>query len=401
LFGRTVTHAAVLLAVGCGASTLRRSAGAPDGGPDAGVDAGPDLDGGDAGADAGSGVDGGTCRLFVDAGSPFGMDVMVSDPASPSFAPTIAAGQDTAIVAFHELTDGGDTQIAYSVIVDGCVGPLSVVPESLRGPKLPQAAATSNGFTLVYEATQGALTVVRRVDLGLDGSVLEPPTTLTTAGASGEEPHVAAAGDDLAFAWTDGQAFFFARSGPSETLAAFPRIALGSDGTTFIGYCDGSGGDESGWDALLLIRPPGGAFAAPVDLSNDPGLFDDGLALAVEPTGVVDIAWVAQDSQDVNDADVVHVSRDATGMVSAPIAYASQGSQAWLPAVVPGPLVIWTLGSAPWGPLYLAGGSLSLSPVLPAATAEMPALALDSVGGRHLVFQVPGTVEQIHYARGP
>lgn len=390
--------------------TAAFDAGATDGGsghPDSGSP--PDAG---VGPDAGPAVDaGGACPISALPGTPFGPDAILTDPAGACFAPAVAALTGEALVVWHDASSSG-TRIAYALISSGCVGPIQALPETLSNPKLPQVAATTSGFTVVYQATDGAASVVRRVDLASDGSVLTAPRTISTPGTSGEMPHVAASGDDLLFAWTSGSAFYFATSGPSEAVAAtpvgntvqdpvltvFPRLALAPDGTSFVGYCDGPPGGEQNWDAELLARSRGGSFGGPIDLSNSPGLFDDQLALAMEPGGTLDVVWVAQSPIDVTTADVVYATRAMDGTLTAPNPFGIQGSMAWFPAVAPGLLTTWYLGNGPGGQLYFSGGAIAPAAIVPGTVAAAPAIALGPDGAVHLVFHDTQSPQQIHYA---
>lgn len=387
----------------CGAALVIVLAGC-GGGADA-IDAPPHPDGGRAEIDA---------RL-PDATPPprFGAPTTLSDLANASFSPAIAARGNVVVVAWHDFPPAG-SRVVTLAIAGGVVGSIEPLPDTFTGGKRPSLAVTTDGFVLAYEATDpaGPTTVIRTIDLDADGHAIGSPTTVSAAGAPGVVARVAAHGDDVAFAWTDGTAHYFARRGPVETVAAtpvgttllsggqlnFPRIALTSTGELLLAYRDG-GTETTDWDVLLVAKPPGAPFGAPVDVSNTPGLLSDDISLAVEPDDTLDLVWVDQDPIDVNSFEVDHATRTATGTVSSPPdRFGAQGLWAWTPSAIAGPTAVWHTGAGAGGQLWLAVDGGAPTPILDTETGAMVALTRDAAGTLHLVYVRPTTPRQLAYS---
>jgi hypothetical protein len=343
---------------------------------------------------------------YAAPGPLFGASVAISDPANQAFTPSIAVNNGVVVVAWHDFPAGtGTSRVVTAAIVGGCVGPIEPVPETLANPKRVTIAATASGFVLAYDVLNGL--AVRTIALDANGHAVGSPVTLSASGLAGAIPHVAAHGDDVVFAWTDGTAHYFARQGPVETVAAtpvgttlqstgllnYPSIALASNGTATIGYRDG-GTSAINWDILLVSRPTGGVFSAPVDVSNSPGMDSDSVALATEANDTLDIVWCEQDPAHVNNFETEHASRTA-GVVSSPARFGVQGTQTWSPAVVGGFDAVWSTGGASGGPLWLAQNGAPQA-ILPADQGAAPALAHDA--SLHLAFETSVSPRQIRYA---
>src|SRR5690349_15926508 len=140
----------------------------------------------------------------------FGAPATLSDLANASFSPAIAARGTTVVVAWHDFPPAG-SRVVTLAIANGVPGPIEPVPDAFTGGKRPSLAVTTNGFVLAYEATDptGPTTVIRTIDLDADGHAIGSPTTVSAAGAPSAVAKVAAHGDDVAFAWTDGTAHYF------------------------------------------------------------------------------------------------------------------------------------------------------------------------------------------------
>jgi hypothetical protein len=409
----------VFFALGCGHAPTRASdAGASaDAGVsvDAGLDAGTSTDAGagdagagDAGADAG--VDAGmTCAWFVDAGTPFGELAMLSPEDGGAFSPSVAARDGEALVVWHQFDEGARTHLALVHIAQGCVGPVQTLAEPLGDPKRPSLAATASGYALAYEATDPSGIVIRAVDLAPDGTIASGPITLTTAGETGEMARVAAQGDQVAYAWTDGNGLFFALRGPDESVGATPlavtvqqtglltnpRIALAPDGTLYLTYRDGPQASDN--EVYVLTRPKGGAFGAAVNVSQSVGLDSDDPAIAVRDDGSVDLAWAEEDPVQVQNFEAVHAHLDASGW-SAPALYGAQGGQVRAPALLPGLAAAWNLGGSGLGPFYWDDGSGAPVAIFPSVSGNAAALARGPDGATHLALVENAQPRHVRYA---
>ncbi len=378
----------ILVVLLCGCA---EQAGAP-------LDAGADL------ADAAPTVDA-ACGDAVAPAPGFGAPAALSDPSHTAFDPAVAARDGAALVAWHEFVDG-NPRVAYLVLRDGCPSTVRTIADGATRQLRPKVAATASGWAIAYEATLAGMGVVRAATLAPDGSLAGGPDTV---GAPGYSIQVAAAGDQLAFAWTDGQAHHYALRGPSEnvpatavgttladtTLLNVPVIALAADGTLFLAHRDGP--SSSDWEVLLAVRPPGGAFGAEVNVSQSPGLLSDDVAAAVEADGTLDLAWVDQNPFDVNSFDVAYASRAPSGAITPATFYAAQGLWTAGPSVVPGLAAAWRSGMTR-GPLYFATPAAAPSQILGAAQASQVALAKAPGGALHLAFCDGGQASVVRYS---
>ncbi|HEV8320495.1 MAG TPA: hypothetical protein VG389_02700 [Myxococcota bacterium] len=412
---RGLAVAVALTAGGCG----------PRGGGDGG---GPGADAGDAGAgasdasgdaasDAGASADAGsaswTCRETAAAGAPFGAPLLVSDPTHASFVPATAAHGARVLFAWHEFDAASVAHVVFSLAQEGCVGPITTLPDPYAPARRPAVAATTAGWVVAYEASDGTTDVIRAFELDADGNVLAGPDTVSTPGLFGDWVDVDARGDDEAFAWTDGSAHYFAMRGPRETVAAglvgttlvstgllnYPRIALAGDGTLHLAWRDG-GVQAIDWDVLVVTRPAGGPFGAPVDVSQSPGYGSDSMDAYVEGDGTLDLVWAEQDPANVSAYEAAYATRSAAGVWTAPARYGPQGDQIWTPSVASGLAAVWNTNTAAAGPLYFASGPVPAALVFAGTSGRTPVLALSPDGTRHLVFATPGPPAQIFYAWG-
>lgn len=380
--------------------------------------AGRGAQGGSAGRDAGAGGAGGAggaSGAGGDAGAGFTSSVVISDPQHQSFVPVVAARAGGAIVAWHDFV-GAESRVVYSIVKNGVPGPLTPLSAAtLTGPKRPSVAVTPSGYVLAYQANDGTSDLVRAVELDAAGAVLSGPVSISTPGTAGEMPHVATnSSGEEAFAWTDGTAHHFALRGPGETVGPtpvgttllstgtlnFPRIALDDSGRLFLAYRDG-GVQTSDWDVLLVVRPSGGSFGAPVDVSKSPGLLSDDISLCMESDGTLDIAWVDQNPSNVNAFEVEHARRAPGGTISAPARYGTQNLWAWTPSIVAGAVTAWATGPQSFGPMFLAAPGKAPEPLLPSETGGQTALARGPNGALHFVFTDLSTPRRVHYAYFP
>jgi len=402
---RSATRASVsvlLFIVGCGSSPLR---GRGD----------SDLPGADTAATDGdaSGGDPGGCRLTASSDASFDASTPLSDEANGAYSPTIGVLGGDVLVAWHEFFDSR-RQVVYSVIHDDCVGPRQLIPDSAPESLHAAVVGTTSGFVIFYEAPSANGTPLRAVWLDARGALVAGPETITAAGASGGMPRIAAAGDDVAFAWTDGAHHFYALRGPTENLAAvavgttllsgglinFPRVARAVDGTTFIAYRDG-GTDSTDWDVMLVSRPTGGVFGAPVNVSNTPGMLSDDIDLAIEGNGNLDVVWVDQDPGNIYDFEVFFTTRSPAGVIATPTRVQTLGTLSWGPSVAPGPYFFWNVGASGFGELYFASGVGMAAPVFAGQTGNLGDLVRDDFGRLHIVFMDHATPPRIQYAWRP
>ena len=412
--GRLAAAGSLAVAIVAGACGPRASDDGGGDGADAGDAGGAASDAArDGGVPADAGAPSWTCRDTAAPGAPFGAALLVSDPARASFVPAMAAHGARVLFAWHEFDAASVAHVVFALAQEGCVGPMTAVADAYAPARRPAVAATTAGWVVAYEASDGATDVIRAVELDADGSVLAGPDTISTPGLFGDWVDVDARGDDEAFAWTDGSAHYFAMRGPRETVAAglvgttlvstgllnYPRIALAGDGTLHLAWRDG-GVQAIDWDVLVVTRPSGGAFGAPVDVSQSPGYGSDSMDVAVEADGTLDLVWAEQDPADVSAYEATYATRSAAGVWSAPARYGPQGDQIWTPSVAAGLAAVWNTNTAAAGPLYFAPGPEPAMLVFAGTSGRTPVLALSPDGTRHVVFATPGPPAQIFYAWG-
>ncbi len=123
-----------------------------------------------------------------------------------------------------------------------------------------------------------------------------------------------------------------------------PEIALAADGTLHVAWHDNQAGN---WEILYASRPPGGRWSEPLNLSQDSetSWF---VALALEPSGTLDAAWVNGAGPDRR---VLLASRSLDGDWSAPVVISPPGTQASAPTLAAGPggtlHAVWQEEAAP------------------------------------------------------
>jgi hypothetical protein len=334
----------------------------------------------------------------------------LSDPANNAFVPSVGARDGQCLVAWHEFLPSGVAEVTYVLVEGGVAGPATVVIDPLNDGKQPWVAVTTQGYVVAYEANDGTTDVVRAVEIDASGHVIAGPDTVSMPGAEAAMPRVAAAGDEEAFSWTDGQKHGYAMRGPLETIGPsdvgttllaqsllnFPRVALSPAGDLFLAYRDG-GEDSTYWDVLLTVRPHGGVFGVSSDVSSSPGLLSDDISLALEADGTLDLAWVDQDALNIDAFEVAYATRAPSGALSTPARYGDQGMWAWTPSVVPGLMAVWTTGGAGIGPMWFGSPTIAPTSILGGAEAERATMALGPDGVLHLAYADDGSPAQIHY----
>lgn len=359
-----------------------------------------------AGLDASVGPD----AAVIDAPTTdFGSPVTLSDPASSAFAPVLAQRAGRVVIAWHEFPAGATaSRLMITTIAQGSVGPVRIVPETFTGAKRPSLAATTGGFVLAWQAMDAGTERVRSIDLDAEGVLIGAPTTI----GAGAMARVAARGDDVAWAWTDGASHWFARRGPAETVSAtqvgtvlqsqglvnFPRIALAADGKLVLAYRDG-GPESTDLEVLIVTRAPGAAFTAPVNVSHSTGLLSDDISVAAEPNGTIDLVWVDQDAN-VDAFEITSATRSPAGVVSSPTKLSMLGSSSWTPSVASGMAAVWHVGPPGGGELWQSSAGSPARAILPGERGGMVAVMRD-LDALHLAYSTVGAPRQIRYTRMP
>lgn len=360
------------------------------------------------------------CGAPVDGGGggriAFGEPSAISDDAVDAFMPAIAARGDDALIAWHQFEEG-TARIRYVLVADGAAGEPQTIPAVLdTGAQLrPAVAATESGWVLAWQERDGATDVARATWLDDGGEPIAAPEVVSSVGAAVHSVRVAAAGEDVAFSWTDGGAHHIALRGPGEALDAtpvgttlestgvlnYPRIALGADGTLFLGYRDG-GQTASEWDVRLTTRPRGGSFTTPVNVSRTPGLLSDDPSVALDE-GILHLAWAEQD-EGGGYFDAVHATRDEEGEISDFVRYAAQSQEdgVWHPSVNADGAAAWSLNLASPvdGTLWFAPGPGREPELLFEGLVRGGFPVLAGSNPAHLAWTSPGAPRVVHYARG-
>ncbi len=260
-----------------------------------------EADAGDAGSDVASDVTVADAAPEAESLTAWSTPITLSDPPNQGFAPSVAARDGEALVAWHEFVGDAGARIRYAHVAQGVPDATQTLADPFAPAIRASVATTTNGYVLAYQANDGTRDVVRAVELDATGNVTSGPDTISSPNQTGSMQRVASNGGEEVFAWTDGTAHWFAMRGAGETVPAslvgstllsqgllnFPRVAIDAAGNVFIAYRDG-GTNTSDWDVLLVTRAPGAAFGAPVDVSNSSGLLSDDISLALEDDGTLD-----------------------------------------------------------------------------------------------------------------
>jgi len=238
------------------------------------------------------------CYATVEPGPDFGVPTVLSDPRVAAFMPAVAVSGDRVFIAWQE-TSRKENRVAWAVAVDGCVGPVRRVEDSLPNPRRPAVAATASGWVLAYEAQNTPMPLIRAVRLDDSGRVTRPPVTVSEPGQVASRVQVAAHGDDVVFSWTNVLEHYVARRGPVEEFAptrvgtrlssagllAYPKVAVDANGTIFLAYRDG-GPERTDLEVRLLSRKVGEPFSKSINVSKSRGLMSDDVTMAVESAAV-------------------------------------------------------------------------------------------------------------------
>ncbi len=350
------------------------------------------------------------CDLELEPESQFVSSQPLSSPLAAAFMPSIAARDRRVLIAWQE-TDRRANYVAYTVVVDGCIGPVRYVEDSLPNPRRPAVAATSSGWVLAYEAQDPPEPLIRSVRLDPSGEPLAAPETVSAPGAVASRVRVAALGEDVVYAWSDVLGHQLARRGPVEKLPPtavgvrieapglinYPRIALDEEGTIYLAYRDG-GPERTDYEIQLVTRRVGESFSPPVNISKSRGLMSDDVAIVAERDGRIRLAWAEQDAERPEAFEVVHVTLDG-GRVGPAEPFGAIGQASFRPSLIGGPMVVWQAGTSRSGRLYFADGEAHPVHIMPELIGGMPSLVDDAEGGLHLAFVDTGDPPRLRYTR--
>lgn len=350
------------------------------------------------------------CHARAEPGEGFGLPVVLSDPLSTAFMPALTADENRVLLAWQE-TNRRESRVAYVVAVDGCIGAVRYLEDSIPNPRRPAVAATASGWVLAYEARDTPRPLVRAVRLDREGSVVAGPATISGRGAVASRVRVAAQGDDVVFAWTDVLGHYVARQGPVEEIPAsavgtrlaaaglinFPRVTIDSDGTIFLAYRDG-GPERTDFEIRLVTKKVGEPFSKPINISRSKGLMSDDVDLAVEADGRLRLVWVEQDQQRPETFEVVHATLDRSLERSQPVRFGTLGQVSFKPSVVAGLVAVWQVGTVRAGSLYFADGPGAPKQILHPIIGGMSSLAANEKGDLHLAFVDLADPPRLRYA---
>ena len=247
-------------------------------------------------------------------GGTFGASVDVSLTGQNSRYPQVAVAPDgTTTVVWHRYTSGTNTIIQASTRPPGGVfgAPVDL---SVAGQKdaQPQVAVGSDGTTsVVWTRVTGMTTAVVQASTRPPGGAFGPAVDLSAVPFA-FEPQVAVTADGTTTAvWTavkGTNAIVQASTRPANGVfggpvdlspagqnSSGPQVAVGPDGLTTAIWRRSSGAD---YIVQHSTRPPGGAFAPALDLSEQKAIADD-QQLAVAPDGTTTVIWRRSDG--VND----------------------------------------------------------------------------------------------------
>jgi hypothetical protein len=275
-----------------------------------------------------------------------GGTVSLSDPGQNASAPELAVNQEGEGVIAWTRFDGDDFRVeGVTMATTNVAGPSAVahVSDDLQEAREVDVAIDGNGVsTFVWARYDTADALILARALRANGS-LEASRTLSTLGASAEEPEVVAnEAGDLAFAWTrwDGQRdraqglvdLASSLPGNDEWVSAAGQAA--SDARAAI---DGTGNATFAWQRwdggdwrVQSARLPAGGVLAPAETHSASGESATDPVLAVETGGNAAIAWSRWDGA----VQRVQVRRITAGGVAGAVnTRSAAGADAESPAV--------------------------------------------------------------------
>ena len=291
--------------------------------------------------------DGITNRLYALARQPGGdlpdATVVSGDDAGVSF-PDLAIGADGTAIAVW--TAPAPDPLAALVRASlrppgGAFGaPVTVATVGLTG--IPRVAVGPDGTAIVVWAQSDGSNDLVQASVRPPGGPFAPPVALSGSGQDAQTPQVSFAADGTAIAaWTrsDGanaiaQASIRPAGGPfgapvdlsttGQNASLGSPVAFAADGTATVVWTRGG-------VVQAATRAPGGAFGAPVDLSAGDGQIVDAARIAVGGEGTATAVWTLRRP---SESSVVQaITRPAGGAFAAPIDLTATGSDAHSPQV--------------------------------------------------------------------
>ncbi|MCO5315232.1 MAG: hypothetical protein M9938_03595 [Solirubrobacterales bacterium] len=222
--------------------------------------------------------------------------------------PQVGIGADGTTVAVWSRSNGSNYVIeAATRPPGGSFGPPESLSAAGQTANQPQVAVGPDGTTIVIWGRFNGSNNIIQATVRPPGGNFGTPVDLSAVGASADGPQIAILPDGSATAvWGRGMnaaARIQASTrpaggtfGPSTDLSdpglgAFgPQIGVAADGETTVSWSGHHGGI---WTIRAAIRPPGGSFGSPIDISGtDQGWFAD---VAVTPDGGTSIDWSGYD----------------------------------------------------------------------------------------------------------
>lgn len=230
-------------------------------------------------------------------GGSFGAPVTVSDGVDPAQEPAVAVGRDGATTAVWSSFDGSASVAQASTRAPGgSFGAPVDLSAAGQDVSTPQVTTAPDGrTTAVWVRSNGSNSIVQAAARA-PGGAFGAPVDLSAPGQDALRPDIAAGADGTVIAVWDrttptGRVIQGSVRPPGGTFSApvdvsaedvpsrGPRVAIADDGTATAVWIQGTLAQSS-------TRPPGGAFSAPITLAVDGtrprvALAPDGSATAV------------------------------------------------------------------------------------------------------------------------
>jgi len=183
------------------------------------------------------------------------------------------------------------------------------------------------------------------------------------------------------------------QAAPASGGGRAPSLAVDLEGGVHLAWQSGAAAGE----VYYAYKPPGGDFAAPINLSNNPAN-SSSPTLAVDGAGRAHLAWV--DASPGN-ADIFQASQDSNGAWSSPANLSQDAAASTNPDLAVGPdsslHLVWQEATIMYRS-RLAGGGWGATDSLPgSASASQPAVAAGPDGRLHAVW----AGAQVMYASRP
>lgn len=334
-----------------------------------------------------------------------GTTVRLTGSGGPVVSSAVAVRDDTLVVAWNEVEERGSWGVWLAAVRDSRPRPSIRIDEALERPRRPAVVATGHGFLVAWEAEAAHGTVVRAAELDSNLHVTRPPWTVSAPGKVAARVSVAAAGDDLAFAWTGPDGFRVSRTGAVESfgptvvghslqspgLTTPPHLELTEDGRMLLAWIDG-GPESYNRDVLVSERKTGGSFTSPVNVSRSPDLLSIDLDTYLDRDGALNLAWIQQVPDRVDRFAVARARRLPDGTVTEPRLVRDQRPAAWRPQVGAGLRVVWHSGGSRAGRALTAGPSPFPTPLVPSRHVRALSIAPDGAAFVFVDDRAPGAV---------